>query len=87
MSLEQELLATWRSLDKEKQEEVLDFVKFIHTKMVKPQPITPTNKSQLGKRLRQIRAEIVSSGEHLLTQDELEKEIGNRRGGLQETDT
>jgi hypothetical protein len=50
--------------------------------MVKPQPITPANKSQLGKRLRQIRAEIVADGEHLLTQDELEKEIANRRGGL-----
>jgi hypothetical protein len=87
MSPEQELLEKWRSLDKEKQEEVLDFVKFIHAKMVKLQPITPANKSQLGKRLRQIRAEIVSSGEHLLTQDELEKEIANRRGGLQETDT
>jgi hypothetical protein len=87
MSPEQELLEKWRSLDKEKQEEVLDFVKFIHAKMVKLQPITPANKSQLGKRLRQIRAEIVSSGEHLLTQDELEKEITNRRGGLQQTDT
>ncbi|MBN3897800.1 MAG: hypothetical protein HWQ41_21790 [Nostoc sp. NOS(2021)] len=87
MSPEQELLEKWRTLDKEKQEEVLDFVKFIHAKMVKTQPLTPANKSQLGKRLRQIRAEIVSSGEHLLTQDELEKEIANRRGGLQETDT
>jgi len=54
---------------------------------VKPQPITPINKSQLGKRLRQIRAEIVSDGTHLLTQDELEKEIAKRRGGLQEIDT
>jgi hypothetical protein len=55
--------------------------------MVKPQTLTPANKSQFGKRLRQIRAEIVSSGEYLLTQDELEKEIANRRGGLQKTDT
>lgn len=84
MSPEQELLEKWRSLDKEKQEEVLDFVKFIHAKMLKTQPLTPTNKSQLGKRLRQIRAEIISSGENLLTPDELEKEIANRRGGLQE---
>ena len=54
--------------------------------MVKPQPITSTNKSQLGKRLRQIRAEIVSDSTHLLTQDELEKEIANRRDGLQGID-
>jgi hypothetical protein len=39
MSPEQELLEKWRSLDKEKQEEVLDFVKFIHAKMVKLQPL------------------------------------------------
>jgi hypothetical protein len=38
MSPEQELLEKWRSLDKEKQEEVLDFVKFIHAKMVKLEP-------------------------------------------------
>jgi len=52
MSSEQELLTKWRSLDKEKQEKVLDFVKFIHATMVKAQPVTPVNKSQLGKRLR-----------------------------------
>lgn len=55
--------------------------------MVRFQPITPAKKSQLGKHLRQIRAEIVTSGEHLFTQDELEKEIANRRGGVQEADT
>jgi len=87
MSPEQELLTKWRSLPKDKQEEVLNFVEFIQAKMVKPQPIILENKSQLGKRLRQIRAEIVDSGEHLLTQDELEKEMADRRGGLQEIDT
>lgn len=33
MSPEQELLEKWRSVDKEKQEEVLDFVNFIHAKI------------------------------------------------------
>jgi hypothetical protein len=84
MSPEQELLAKWRTLPKEKQDEVLDFVEFLRIKTVKPQPVTSTSKSLLGQRLRQIRAEIVASGEHLLTRDELEKEIANRRGGLQE---
>jgi len=41
---------------------------------------------QLGERLRQIRSRIVASGEPLLTQDEIEKEIASRRGGLQETE-
>jgi len=87
MSLEQELLTKWLFLPKDKQEEVLNFVEFIQAKIVKTQPIIPANKSHLGKRLRQIRAEIVSSGEYLFTQDELEKEIANRRGGLREVDT
>jgi hypothetical protein len=84
MSPEQELLAKWRALPKEKQDEVLDFVEFLHVKTAKQQPATPANKSQLGQRLRQIRREIVASGEHLLTKEELEKEIASRRGGLQQ---
>ncbi|MEM6755516.1 MAG: DUF2281 domain-containing protein [Cyanobacteria bacterium P01_C01_bin.38] len=32
MSPEQDLLAKWRSLPKEKQEEVLDFVEFLYDK-------------------------------------------------------
>ncbi|BDA70662.1 conserved hypothetical protein [Calothrix sp. PCC 7716] len=84
MSPEQELLAKWRTLPKERQDEVLDFVESLHTKTVQPQPAIPANKSQLRQRLRQIRAEIVASGEHLLTREELEKEIASRRGGLQE---
>lgn len=75
MSPEQDLLVKWRSLPKEKQEEVLDFVEFLYAKIVKPQPIVSGKTSQLGKRLREIRAEIVASGKHLLTEDELEKEI------------
>ncbi|NJL64464.1 MAG: DUF2281 domain-containing protein [Methylacidiphilales bacterium] len=79
MSPEQELLAKWRSLPKEKQEEVLDFVEFLHVK-------NSVNKASLGENLRQIRAKIVASGESLLTQNEIEKEIASRRGGLRETD-
>jgi Protein of unknown function (DUF2281) len=79
MSPEQELLAKWRSLPKEKQEEVLDFVEFLHVK-------NSVHKASLGESLRQIRAKIVASGEPLLTQDEIVKEIASRRGGLRETD-
>jgi hypothetical protein len=79
MSPEQELLAKWRSLPLEKREEVLDFVEFLYVK-------NSVNKASLGERLRQIRAKIVEAGEPLLTQDEIEKEIASRRGGLQETD-
>jgi hypothetical protein len=79
MSPEQELLAKWRSLPLEKREEVLDFVEFLYIR-------NSVNKASLGERLRQIRAKIVEAGEPLLTQDEIEKEISSRRGGLQETD-
>lgn len=84
MSVEQELLEKWRELPLDKQQQVLEFVEFLHIKTVNSQFLNSTNKSQLGKRLRQIRAEIVNSGEPLLTQEALEQEITTRRGGLQE---
>lgn len=76
MSAEQELLTKWRSLPQDKQEEVLDFVEFLRLK-------TSVNKTPLGERLRQIRSRIVASGKHLLDEDEIEKELASRRGGLQ----
>ena len=39
--------------------------------------------TELGQRLRQIRAKIVASGEPLLNREEIEEEVINRRGGLQ----
>jgi hypothetical protein len=75
MSPEQKLLEKWRSLPKDKQEEVLDFVEFIHSKNAAKIP--------LGERLRQIRETIVASGKPLLNEDEIEKELASRRGGLQ----
>jgi hypothetical protein len=76
MSPEQELLEKWRSLPQDKQKEVLDFVEFLRLK-------TSANKTPLGERLRQIRTLIVASGKHLLDEDEIEKELASRRGGLQ----
>ncbi|BAY74762.1 hypothetical protein NIES25_11760 [Nostoc linckia NIES-25] len=76
MSTEQELLTKWRSLPQHKQEEVLDFVEFLSLK-------NTANKTPLGERLQQIRTRIVASGKHLLDEDEIEKELASRRGGLQ----
>ncbi|WP_347566463.1 hypothetical protein [Scytonema sp. UIC 10036] len=45
MSSEQELLTKWRSLPQDKQEEVLDFVKFLYANNF-------TSKTPLGERLR-----------------------------------
>lgn len=76
MSPEQNLLTKWRSLPKEKQKEVLDFIDFLHLK-------SSTNKPPLGERLREIRSRIVASGKTLLDEDGIEKELASRRGGLQ----
>ena len=77
MSPEQDLLTKWRSLPKDKQEEVVDFVDFLYLK-------TSPKKPPLGERLRQLRAKLVASGEPLLTPEEIEKEIASRRGGFQD---
>lgn len=83
MSPEQDLLEKWRLLSPDKQQQVLEFVEFLHLKTVNPQLLTRAAKSQLGERLRSLRAKIVASGEPLLNQEEIEKEIASRRGGLQ----
>ncbi|MEC4818007.1 MAG: hypothetical protein SAK29_32770 [Scytonema sp. PMC 1069.18] len=41
------------------------------------------DKTPLGKRLRQIREKIVTSGKLLLDEEEIAKELASRRGGLQ----
>jgi len=66
---EQALLEKWGELPQDKQQQVLDFVEFLHIKALDPQALARLNKASLGERLRQIRAE------PLLTQDEIEKEI------------
>ncbi|MEH2041141.1 hypothetical protein [Nostoc sp.] len=76
MSSEQQLLTKWRSLPQEKQEEILDFIEFLGLK-------NSANKVPLRERLQQIRTRIVASGKHLLDEDEIEKELASRRGGLQ----
>ncbi|RUT07716.1 hypothetical protein DSM106972_019760 [Dulcicalothrix desertica PCC 7102] len=76
MSPEQELLEKWRSLPENKQEEVLDFVDYLHLK-------NSATKPPLGERLRKIREKIVASGKPLLDEDEIERELASRRGGLQ----
>jgi hypothetical protein len=76
MNKEQQLLEKWRELSTDKQQQVLEFVESLDKqKQIK--------KTELGERLRQIRAKIVANDEPLLTQEEIEKELKNRRGGLQ----
>ncbi len=76
MNTEQQLIEKWRNLPSDKKQQVLQFVESLNEEN---QP-TP---SELGKRLRLLRAKIVANGEPLLNQEEIEQEIMNRRGGLQ----
>jgi hypothetical protein len=76
MISEQELLIKWRSLPQDKQQEVLKFVEFMQLK-------TTAKKPPLGERLREIRSKIVASGKPLLNANEIEKELADRRGGIQ----
>ena len=76
MNTEQQLIEKWRNLPSDKQQQVLQFVESLNEQK---QP----KQTELGQRLRQIRAKIVSSGEPLLNQEEIKQEVTNRRGGLQ----
>lgn len=75
MFTEQQLLEKWRSLPKDKQEEVINFIEFIHLKSA--------TKVSLGNHLRQIRERIIASGKPLLDEEGIAKELASRRGGLQ----
>ncbi len=86
MNTEQLLIKKWRLLPVDKQQSVIDFVSFLESnyylekkddqiqKQIDKQP------SELGKKLRQIRAEIIASGVPLLTEEEVEQEKKDRQG-------
>ena len=77
MNTEQQLIKKWRNLPSDKQQQVLQFVESLNEQN---QP----KQTDLEQRLRQIRAKIVASGEPLLNREEIEQEVINRRGGLQD---
>ena len=79
MNTEQQLLKKWRELPKERQQQVLRFVESLD----EPKPL---EKTELGQRLRSLRAKIVSSGEPLLDREEIEREVNSRRGGLAQSE-
>jgi hypothetical protein len=79
MNTEQQLLKKWRELPKERQQQVLQFVESLDEQK-------PPEKTELGQRLRSLRAKIVSNGEPLLNREEIEREVINRRGGLAQSE-
>lgn len=87
MTVERILLDKWRSLPPDKQQEVFDFVEFLQTRQVSPQRLVrQESQSELGERLQQIREKIVASGTPLLTDEEIDRELTERRGGYQESE-
>ncbi len=86
MTVEQLLLEKWRSLPPDKQQEVFDFVEFLQSRQVSisRSSVQEEHQSKLGARLQQIREKIVASGTPLLTDEEIDREVVERRGGYQE---
>jgi hypothetical protein len=82
MTTEQVLLEKWRSLPQEKQQQVLALVETFWGEE-KPQDSVASYqpKTLLGTRLKEIRVEIVASGEPLLDWEGIEGEKKERRGG------
>lgn len=79
MSTEQQLLNKWRKLPIDQQQEVLQFIESLHQQKL-------SQKSELGERLRSLRAKIVAQQEPLLNLEQIEQEVINRRGGLKNID-
>lgn len=80
MSNEERLLEYWRELPQEAQDQVLEFAKSLkpdHAPDFVPQ--TP-----LGQKLWEIRQRAIANGMKLLTDEELELELAERRGGYRE---
>ncbi|MGG6267326.1 hypothetical protein ACQ4M3_22595 [Leptolyngbya sp. AN03gr2] len=63
-------------LDPEQQQQVWEFINTL------PKPTEKPEISPLGRKLRELRAQIVASGEPLLSREDLDRELAERRGGV-----
>ncbi|MEH2048304.1 hypothetical protein [Nostoc sp.] len=75
MNLEEKMLAKWRFLPADKQEEVLDFVEFLYSK-------NSANKISSEEGLYQIRARILDSGKNFLDENQIRKQSVSQENGL-----
>jgi hypothetical protein len=83
MSKEEILLECWRDLPLEAQEQVLALAQSL-----KPEPKVESEflpQTSLGKKLWEIRQRAIANGMKLLTEEELEQELAERRGGFRES--
>lgn len=83
MSKEEILLECWRDLPLEAQEQVLALAQSLKPEPeVEPEFLPHTS---LGKKLWAIRQRAIANGMKLLTEEELEQELAERRGGFRES--
>lgn len=75
MSKEEQLLEYWRELSPQAQDKVIQFARSLKAQ---PEFVPQTS---LAKKLWEIRQRIVASGAPLLSDEELEQELAERRGG------
>ncbi|MBD2213947.1 hypothetical protein H6G64_06820 [Calothrix sp. FACHB-156] len=75
----EQILHKLESLNEDEQEKVLAFIDSLER-----QKQQLKSSSKLGKKLRQIRQEIIDSGLPLLTTEEADREKAERRGGYGE---
>ncbi len=82
----EKLLSKWHKLPEDKQQEVIDFVEFLESRLLDSSvthSLPGQKTSKMGEKLQEIRQRIVASGEPLLSPEEVEKEKLERRGGYQ----
>ncbi len=82
MSKEEILLECWRDLPLESQEQVLALAQSLKPPKMEPEFLPQTS---LGKKLWEIRQRAIANGMKLLTEEELEQELAERRGGFCES--
>jgi hypothetical protein len=78
MSTEELVIEKLRKLDAEQQQQVLAFI----DALPKPQELANREPSPFGKKLRELRHEIIASGIPLLNDEDLDREIAERRGSV-----
>ncbi len=84
MATVEQLLEKWHSLTLEQQQAVFSFIELLETNVIRAtDPAFHPATTPLGKKLHEIRAQIIASGEPLLTIEDVEREVAERRGGYQ----
>jgi len=82
METDEQLLEKWHTLSLEQQQAVFRFIELLETNVIRAtDPAFHTATTPLGKKLQETRAKIIASGEPLLTIEDVDREVAERRGG------